>query len=262
MFTKYLPLLATTALILSTPRASQAVCVQAENATNPIRYVHARPDGQVWLDAVGTEFQLVPHGTGVALTADNMFIRHKFGLLYLQGPDGSPYWDTDITFIREPGLTGSGWSFHVSRNKDADFFGAGYYIRHKNGRFEIAQRGGDQDFDDAAATFIEVPCHTPLPPPPPHPLVQDSRHGVLITFQSCGYPVAGLKVTCRNTASGISNDQLVGVGDTSATSCANLLYNACKATGYESRVEGDSLRIFGTNIEVDAIGPVITKKDF
>ncbi len=104
--------------------------------------------------------------------------------------------------------------------------------------------------------------HPATPGTSPQNPPADSRHGTLITFQSCGYQAVGLNVACTNTATRRSNAKILGTSDTSTTACVSLLYQACSAIGYSCRNEGDSLRIYGSNIKVTALGPVFTARDF
>jgi hypothetical protein len=135
-----------------------------------------------------------------------------------------------------------GWDFLLNQLVDSDEFNQ-----------MIAQRWGLSNLGTVVPHARRPP---PSPPPPP------SSHGALITFQSCGYRAAGLQVACSNTSTGKRDAQTVGSNDTSNAACVNLLYRACTAVGYSCRGEGDSLRIFGSDISVTVVGPVITKKDF
>lgn len=86
--------------------------------------------------------------------------------------------------------------------------------------------------------------------------------GVLVTFKSCGYQATGLFVKVTNMQTGQSGAEILAVSDTSPAACASRLYKASMTAGYSAKQEGDTVRIFGTRIQVETKGPVIEMKEF
>ena len=136
-------------------------CLQSQNA--PGRYVYVMNSEGYVSGAGRTQFEIVEPGLagrGISFKVGNRYLRHKNLRIYLEEPDGSQFWKTDATFIREPGLKGSGTkSYRPANNAGAPFQTQGYYLRHSDWKLFVSRREGDRAPDfPGDASFREGPC--------------------------------------------------------------------------------------------------------